>query len=242
MPSSRHQQSRSLFQALWLLIVAALLLTGAPVQVWLGLLVAALASALLLKRAACSFTCPLFPVGELLWRTGERLFGRSFAPPFWLDLLLRTAKYLLLGALLWTGFGALATTPPPLSVTALALFAAALLVLSLFFPMPFCRYLCPAGALLGLVSAASPVKIRRNPRHCVRCHKCSNRCPASLPVMLRETVRSPECFACQRCVDVCPAPGALAFATPGKRPVPAWVTGIVLSGVLIAGIVVGMLT
>jgi polyferredoxin len=200
------------------------------------------ASALLLKRAACSVACPLFPLGELLWRTGARWFGRNLAPPFWFDLLLRSAKYLVLG---WVGLTllarqgegvALATHPGLLSVGGIV---AALVILSLFFQLPWCRYLCPYGALLGLAALPSLLTIRRSTRHCVRCHKCSNRCPANLPVMLRTSVRSAECLACYRCVDGCPSPGALAFATPAYRAVPAWVTGVVLSAMLLIGILIG---
>ena len=229
------------FQALWLLIFAGLILAGAGWPVWAGLLVAGLVSALLVKRAACSFTCPIFPLGELLWRTGERLLGRNFTAPFWFDLVLRTAKYLVLA---WVVMALSQRQLPDTLVGAqhaASLLVVALLLLSLFFQMPWCRYLCPYGALLGLVSMASLLKIRRSPRHCVRCHQCDHRCPANLPVMLRTTVRSPECFACYRCVDGCPAPGALAFTTPGNRAVPAWLVGMLVSVILMVGILITML-
>ena len=227
------------FQALWLLIFAGLVLSGAEWPVWVGLLLAGLVSALLVKRAACSFACPVFPVGELLWRTGARWFGRNFTPPFWFDLSLRAAKYLVLGWVVMSlSTNETGTGLNPLPVMT---FVVALLFLSVFFQMPWCRYLCPYGALLGLMSMASLLKIRRSPRHCVRCHKCEHCCPANLPVMLGTTVRSPECFACYRCVDGCPAPGALALADPGKRTVPAWLTGVLMTGVLMVGISISML-
>jgi hypothetical protein len=55
--------------------------------------------------------------------------------------------------------------------------------------------------------------------------------------MLGTTVHSPECFACYRCVDGCPAPGALDFAAPGgaNRAVPAWLVGLLLTLLLLAG-------
>lgn len=229
MPAVSHQIVRYLFQSGWLILLVVLVLTGVGAKVWLGLLLAALLSTLLVKRAACSFVCPLFPVGELLWRGGARLFGRNLTVPFWFDLVLRSAKYLVLawiGIAMGTGF----SYPVPIIVL-----LAVLAFLSFFFQLPWCRYLCPAGALFGLVSMASLLKIRRSPPHCVRCHKCSNRCPANLPVMLRTTLRSPECFACYRCVDGCPAPNALDFAAPGNRAVPAWLTGIMVSGLMIVG-------
>jgi len=228
-------------QALWLLIFTGLVLSGAGWSVWVGLLLAGLVSALLFKRAACSFACPVFPVGELLWRTGERWFGRNFAAPFWFDLVLRTAKYLMLVWVGWALFAnAMGTEFASVPIASWARHAvpllAAIVLLSLFFQMPWCRYLCPYGALLGLVSMASLLKIRRSPRHCVRCHQCDHRCPANLPVMLRTTVRSPECFACYRCVDGCPAPGALALTAPGdNRAVPAWLVGLLLTLLLLSG-------
>jgi polyferredoxin len=232
----RHQQIRYLFQILWVLVFVVLLLSDAGSKVWTGLLLAGVASALLFKRAACSFVCPVFPIGELLWRTGARRCGRNFAPPFWLDLALRAAKYLVLGWLVLALYDGELYDMHVGARHAVPLLIAAILALSLFVQHPWCRYLCPYGALLGITSIASLTKIRRYPRHCVRCHKCSNRCPASLPVMLRTTVRSPECFACYRCVDGCPAPGALAMVTPGNRAVPAWLVGIMLSGMLLAGL------
>jgi polyferredoxin len=239
MPSLRHQQSRYLYQALWLLLCSVLIVHGAGWPVGAGVLIAGLVSALLVKRAACSFVCPLFPLGELLWRTGARCFGRNFAAPFWFDLGLRAAKYLVLGWVVMslptneTGTG---LNPVPVMT-----FVVALLFLSVFFQMPWCRYLCPYGALLGLVSMASLLKIRRSPHHCVRCHQCDHRCPANLPVMLRTVVRSPECFACYRCVDGCPAPGALALADPGKRTVPAWLTGVMVTLSLLAVLVLTLM-
>ena len=239
MPAPSHQTWRYRFQALWLLFFAGLILAGAGCPVWAGLLVAGLVSALLVKRAACSFTCPIFPLGELLWRTGERLLGRNFTAPFWFDLVLRTAKYLVLA---WVVMALYAGEVPEVMWAWHAVpLLTAILLLSLFFQMPWCRYLCPYGALLGLVSMASLLKIRRSPRHCVRCHQCDHRCPANLPVMLRTTVRSPECFACYRCVDGCPAPGALALAAHGNRVMPTWLTGTLLSGILLVGILISML-
>ncbi|MGE4344177.1 MAG: 4Fe-4S binding protein [Geoalkalibacter sp.] len=41
------------------------------------IVLAALLSALLLKRGFCSWICPVFPLSEGLWRLGEKLMGRS---------------------------------------------------------------------------------------------------------------------------------------------------------------------
>ncbi|TLM64239.1 MAG: 4Fe-4S binding protein [Deltaproteobacteria bacterium] len=229
-----------MFQAVWAALVGALWLSGHGLAATVVLLLAALASALLLKRAACAFACPLFPAGELLWRSGRRLFGRNLSLPFWLDLLLRPGKYLFAGWLLFTLAREGAVTLPPVLQPLLLPLLVAVPVLSLALQMPWCRYLCPAGALFGLAATLSLAKIRRTPPRCVRCHRCSNRCPASLPVMLRTTVRSPECFSCYRCVDGCPAPGALAFALPAGRALPALLVGLLLSGFLLVALAAGI--
>lgn len=212
------------------------------------ILLAALLTALLLKRGFCAWICPVFFLGEGLWRLGRKLFGRNFAPPFWLDLALRSLKYLLLAVFLRALFLAM---PLPALQSFLASdfhhladarllaffrhpsafllgFLAVFLVLSLLVQLPWCRYLCPYGALLGLISIASLGKIRRNERHCVHCGACSARCPAWLAVRFRTTVRSPECFACYRCVAGCPAPGALAFALPRRVVIRPLVFGLLL--------------
>jgi polyferredoxin len=41
----------------------------------------------------------------------------------------------------------------------------------------WCRYLCPYGALLGLLAVASPARIRRETGPCVDCGKCARVCP-----------------------------------------------------------------
>ena len=60
------------------------------------LFLAFLASSLLLKKAFCAWLCPIGTLSELLWKTGEKLFGRNFQLPKWLDIPLRGLKYVLL--------------------------------------------------------------------------------------------------------------------------------------------------
>lgn len=212
------------------------------------ILLAALLTALLLKRGFCSWVCPVFPLSEGLWRLGHRLFGRTFAPPFWLDLPLRALKYLLLGffvyQVLWLmplpGLRAFLASPyhkiadvrllqffqhpSALALTVLALLA----LLCLFVQMAWCRYLCPYGALLGLLSLLSLGKIRRDEKLCIRCGLCSARCPAWLPVMQKKTVRSAECYACYRCVHGCPAPGAVTMKVAGRLLLPSAIFAFLL--------------
>lgn len=59
----------------------------------------------------------------------------------------------------------------------LILFGALLLVMSIFTGRPFCRFLCPYGALLSLFSSVSIWKIKLTRRSCINCELCHNSCP-----------------------------------------------------------------
>jgi polyferredoxin len=187
--------------------------------------------AFLLRKAFCGWLCPVGTISEWLWRAGRKLFRRNFAPPRWLDVPLRGLKYLLLGFFvsavaimpaaairdfMHTPFGLIADVKLLnffrfLGVTGLvviALLAAGSLLVRNF----WCRYLCPYGGLLGLVSLASPVAIRRSEERCIDCAKCAKACPSRLPVDRLLAVHSAECTGCLECVAVCPAEGALAMS------------------------------
>lgn len=212
------------------------------------LLVSFLAISFLFHKAFCSWLCPVGTISEYLWRAGRKLFGRNFHFPRWLDLALRSLKYLLLSffvfAVMSMGAGeisAFMSSPYGLiadvrmlnffrhlgetAAIVLAIFGVA----SLFVQNFWCRYLCPYGALLGLTALASPTGIRRNAESCIDCAKCAKACPSALPVDKLVTIKSAECTGCLECVAVCPANETLSIAlpklpgmVPQPRPVPVW--------------------
>jgi polyferredoxin len=77
----------------------------------------------------------------------------------------------------------------------------------------WCRYLCPYGALLGIMSLLSPLKIKRNTGTCIDCAKCAKVCPSFIKVDKINTVMSDECTSCLKCVDSCPVADTLEFKT-----------------------------
>lgn len=200
------------------------------------LLVAFLTISLLLKKAFCSWLCPIGTLSDHLWRFGQRVFGKSFRLPGWPDRIMKGSKYLLLGfSLSLAGsmsadaidifmhqpFGILADVKMlnffrhigGKTLGGLALLA----LLSVVIPNFWCAYLCPYGALMGILSLASPMKIRRSADVCTGCGKCARACPARLPVDRSSKIASAECTACLRCLGTCPRPGALRFSLRGGR-------------------------
>jgi len=203
----------------------------------LAILVGVLAGSALLAKSFCSHLCPVGTISELLGRLGERLLGRNWRPPRWLDLPLRALKFVLLGFFLWATWVALDVEgvrrflDSPYNRVAdakmLLFFAHAsrltvavlgvLVVGSVLVRDLWCRYLCPYGALLGLLGRLAPLKVTRDPETCTDCRKCNKACPARLPVHALTRVASVECTSCQDCVAACPIKDCLAVRAPGLR-------------------------
>lgn len=205
------------------------------------LLLAFMGVSFLLRKSFCSWLCPVGTVSEWLWRAGRSIFGRNFQLPKWADVGLRSLKYILMALFIY----AVASMPAaairafldgPYGVIsdvkmlnffrhmsfAAAAVMGALALLSVFYQNFWCRFVCPYGALLGLVARFSPARIRRAPELCIDCAKCAKACPSFLPVDVLRSVRSPECTGCYECVASCPAAGALEMSVTRRRVLPAW--------------------
>ncbi len=122
----------------------------------------------------------------------------------------------LLGSVpLLTANAALRSAIGPLWVWKMALMAV-LLALGTLYYRPFCRYLCPLGAVYGLFNPVSLYKIRVDEAACIRCGRCRAICGFDIPVWQRPN--SPECIRCGRCVEACPT-GALRMGfSVHRRP------------------------
>jgi len=219
-----------------------------------------LAMALLTKKSFCSFICPVGALSEGCWKAGRKLFGRNFRIWRGLDLILRFAKYALLFyfvKLILFGmpvpalrqfmnapYWAIADVRMLHFFTRMSLTSAAVIcvlsLLSVLYKNFWCRYLCPYGALLGLLSMLSPFKVSRRGDKCIDCGACSRACQALIDVRRKSRVHSPECTGCLTCVGSCPEQGALSMTFLGRRVPGVAFVGIVLllfAGGVLAGMV-----
>ncbi|UCF01134.1 MAG: 4Fe-4S binding protein [Deltaproteobacteria bacterium] len=84
-----------------------------------------------------------------------------------------------------------------------AVFLTALL-LNLRVPRFYCRFLCPLGALFGVLGAFSLWRIgaAESSTECSQCHLCDTDCEGACQPA--ENIRISECILCMNCMDSCP--------------------------------------
>lgn len=208
----------------------------------LALALAIVLVTLVLGRVFCSWICPLGALNTLVGRlfrrrrtAPEEAARNAWRPAF-------RAKYLILAGLLAAaalgvnaagildpipllvrsvvvGFypGATAAVPflPGGAYPMAWLFGGlliAILVANVAWPRFFCRALCPLGALLGLLSRFSLVRIHRDPALCNGCNLCTSVCAGAAEPQGR--LLASECVGCMSCTAICPH-GAITW-----RPLP----------------------
>lgn len=91
---------------------------------------------------------------------------------------------------------------------------AGILFLSLLLWRPFCRYLCPLGAIYGCLNPIALVRFKIDKEKCTDCGACAQACPMSLPVHRKPN--GMECVRCGKCQNACPA-DAIQTIYPFKK-------------------------
>ncbi|MDH4320388.1 MAG: 4Fe-4S binding protein, partial [Desulfobulbaceae bacterium] len=195
----------------------------------LTIFIAALLTSLLFRKGFCGWICPVGFTSNLAEKLGLKLKILRRAPA-WLDIPLLSLKYLLLGLFAFLilvqmdleAIRAFNHTPYNVVVDAkmlllfmqpspLTLWVMGFLVVVSFVSRNFwCRYLCPYGALLGILALASPMRVQRDQERCIDCHKCEKACPGSIRVASKTSINVPECVGCLECVAACPVADCLS--------------------------------
>ena len=78
-----------------------------------------------------------------------------------------------------------------------------ILLFSIIIYRPFCRYICPLGAIYGVFNKISFVRYSVDDSKCTKCGVCQKNCKLNIKVY--ENPNSIDCIRCGSCKDGCPA-------------------------------------
>ena len=190
--------------------------------------------AILVGPAFCGWVCPLGSFQEWVGKVGRKISGKSYNRiiPAGIDKKLRYLRYLVLvwvvyvtaqasrlvfktidpyNALFnfWTG----EVAAPALVILGLTIAG------SLIVERPWCKYLCPYGALLGLTNFFRIFRLQRKESSCIHCKACDRVCPMNIQISATEVVRDHQCISCLECASdsACPKADTLEMALKGKK-------------------------
>lgn len=227
----------------------------------LSIFITVLLTAFLFRKGFCSWICPIGTISEGVHRLGGQ-FLPQWKLPRWLAYPLLSLKYLVLllfvkmiiidmpvmalVAFMDSPYNKISDAKmldfflnmSPLTARVLLV----LLVLSLLIKNFWCRFLCPYGALLGIISLFSPVKVHRSTELCINCGKCDRACAYDIRVSDKKAVSSPECTGCLDCVAACPVKGSLEVRWMNSKHINPWVFGGLVLGFFLLAIGVAKMT
>lgn len=199
----------------------------------------------LLGRFVCGFLCPFGWLQELLHKIpGKKLSTRRLRPLTYLKYVVLALAVVTLPALVVDDVGMgdpffckylcpqgvlegaipLAATNPGIRAALGPLFSwklavlVAVVVLSVVFFRPFCKWVCPLGAFYGLMNKVSLLEVSLDHDRCVSCGRCAAAC--QMDVDVTASPNSAECIRCGKCIGACPV-DALDFhhglSLPGDK-------------------------
>lgn len=189
----------------------------------------------LLGRFICGFLCPFGWFQELLHKIPTKKFStKRLRPLTYLKYIILVVMVFLLPLLLVNEIGlgdpyfckylcpqGVLEGAIPLSLVNSGIRSAlgalftwklgillAVIVLSILFFRPFCKWVCPLGAFYALFNRISLLQIQVDEHRCVSCGKCAKACKMDVDVL--KTPAHTECIRCGMCINACPT-GALHF-------------------------------
>jgi ferredoxin-type protein NapH len=200
---------------------------------------------MVLGRFICGFLCPFGWFQELLHKIpGKKFSTKKLKPLRYVKYLVLALAVVVLPIFLVNGAGLsfpyfckyicpqgvleggipLAIINPDIRRALGPLFAwktvvlAAVVVLSILFYRPFCKWLCPLGAFYALFNKVSFLHYKVDDDKCIRCGKCSRVC--QMDVDITRDSGHPECIRCGDCKRACPTQAISVHWGLDKGPKP----------------------
>lgn len=183
----------------------------------------------LLGRFICGFLCPFGWLQELLHKIpGKKLSTKKLKPLTYLKYAILLLAVVLLPAIVVNDLGMgdpffckyicpqgvlegaipLAAVNEGIRSALGSLFnwklaiLIVVVVLSVLFYRPFCKWICPLGAFYALMNKVSLLGIKVDEHKCVSCGKCARVC--KMDVDVTKTPNHTECIRCGKCITACP--------------------------------------
>ena len=76
------------------------------------------------------------------------------------------------------------------------------LVGAVWYYRPFCKYICPLGAIYGLFNPVSTYRLEIDTDKCIKCGACQRAC--GMDIKTYETPNCQDCIRCGECIKACP--------------------------------------
>ena len=178
--------------------------------------------AIFLGSVFCGWVCPMGAFQEI-FNLGNRKGTRKDWVPEKVDDYLRYIRFVVLFFLLISPFvlkERMMNINPfsvlfgfldiPYFPIRLMVFAGIILFVGIFLHRPWCRYFCPFGALLSLISKISIFKIKLTDEDsCIGCSKCEKACDIGAIKMenKKPNIIQERCIRCGECILPCPKQG-----------------------------------
>ncbi len=183
----------------------------------------------LLGRFICGFLCPFGWLQELLHKIpGKKLSTKKLKPLTYLKYAILLLAVVLLPAIVVNDLGmgdpffckyicpqGVLEGAIPLAAVNVGIRSAlgplfnrkliiliVVVVLSVLFYRPFCKWICPLGAFYALMNKVSLLGIKVDEHKCVSCGKCARVC--KMDVDVTKTPNHTECIRCGKCITACP--------------------------------------
>lgn len=78
----------------------------------------------------------------------------------------------------------------------------ATIILSIMIYRPFCKYICPLGAIYSVFNPISVFRYKLDKNKCINCGKCARVCQMNIDPV--KNCNQLECIRCARCKNACP--------------------------------------